>query len=66
MKSSQVSRANGTTQTRQSSVMKEGASLHGSNCSSCDITSMGMEVVTALCHGSFGVMRQVEEDFTSL
>ena len=66
MKSSQVSRANGTTQTRQSSVMKEGASLHGSNCSSCDITSMCIKVVADLFHASFGVMRQVDEDFTSL
>ena len=30
------------------------------------ITSMDMEVVADLFHGSFGVMSQVDEDFTSL
>ena len=132
MKTSQVSRANGTTHTHQSSVMKEEASLwlwqlvcvmvwhhfHGQHGGCCwlipcfiwghesgwwrlhkslgpmeqliltnlqwwrkrllygydslfvwwyGITSMdSMEVVADLFHASFGVMSQVDEDFTSL
>ena len=67
MKTSQVSRANGTTNTHQSSMMKEGASLWQLvSVMVYGITSMDMEVVADLFHASFGVMRQVDEDFTSL
>ena len=68
MKTSQVSRANGTTHTHQSSVMKEGLFLlwQLSSVWWYGITSMVMEVVADLFHASFGVMRQVDEDFTSL
>ena len=62
MKTSQVSRANGTTHNHQSSVLKEGASLWQLVNVLDGITSKGTEVVCDLCH----VMRQVDEDFTSL
>ena len=64
---SQVSRANGTTHNHQSSVLKEEASLWQLvSVMVYGITSMGMEVVGDFSHASFGVMRQVENDFTSL
>ncbi len=66
IKTPTVSRANGTTHPHQSSVMKEGYSLVQLGSVMIWHDWRDMEVVVDLFHASFGVMRHVNEDFTSL
>ena len=68
-KTSQVSRAKGTTLTLQSRMMKEGSSrdaLRVELVFGCSTTPMEMEVAGGFFHVSFEVIGQLDKDFTSL